>query len=493
MSTSNFVSLQHRVIKTSGFNFIKARKVTFFLISSLFLLNCSNSYVDDIDRTGLYEYRPGFPELNIVTAGVVDELTDSTFLNVSADIIYSSLIFKNVAGVLKADLVLEIQILDMLNMQQIVETREYPHEVILNDQSELRSDKKASFVENIPAKPSNYKIRVSVTDLNSNKQTIRSSEAYIPNPNDGGSYITNIRILGKADEASSTYTPVTSYDVSAELDSIRFVFQVTNNKSNSPLTFRSRLIRFESDTMAARPMSWPNQSPSHLSYIGIRYSKYEEIATSVRTISRPGNVNIEYNFPNLMRGNYRFEVFTEDESENNLYRAREFGVKSVNYPSVRTPYELAAPLIYLMGKKEHDKMLAITDPVELKYQIDRFWLNNLQNKRIAQNVIELFYERVEEANKQFSNYKEGWKTDFGFMYILFGPPMYITTNLSEVVWSYSHNLYDPETNFVFRNPKIKSKYYPFENYILSRNSAYFSLQYQQVQQWLSGTILTDNL
>lgn len=146
-----------------------------------------------------------------------------------------------------------------------------------------------------------------------------------------------------------------------------------------------------------------------------------------------------------------------------------------------------------MEKDEHEELMAITNSSQLKQEIDRFWLKNIKNQRKAQNVIELYYERVEEANKQFSNYKEGWKTDMGMMYILFGPPRYVTTSINDVIWSYSTNLADPETNFLFRNPKVKSKFYPFDNYILQRNQQYFSIHYQQVQDWLSGDILRDNL
>jgi GWxTD domain-containing protein len=469
-----------------------AAKFTAFILSTLLLAACNNSYINEIDRTGLYDYRPGYPELNIVTAGTVDEYTDSTFLNISAEVMYSSLIFKNADSGLTANVVFEIQILNETDPTQINEVIEHPVEIVVESAAVVQSDRAVLYEIDIPAMPGEYEVNVSVIDLNSNKQTLRTATAYIPDINDEVSHITNIRVLGKADNGGP-HQPITTYNLATDLDSVRFVFQVTNTKADKALSIRSRLLKFESDTSAARPMSWPNYSPSNISYIGIRYSKYEEIASQLRTINRPGNVSIEYNFSGLERGNYRFEVFIDEDSDEELYRAREFSVKSANYPFIRTPRELAAPLVYLMNEKEYEKLMDISNPSELKYEIDKFWLNNLNNKRIAQSVIELYYERVEQANKQFTNYKEGWKTDQGFIYILFGPPMYVTRSLNEIVWSYSHNLYDPETNFVFHNPKMKSKYYPFENFILQRNSGYFSIHYQQIQQWLNGTILRDNL
>ena len=41
--------------------------------------------------------------------------------------------------------------------------------------------------------------------------------------------------------------------------------------------------------------------------------------------------------------------------------------------------------------------------------------------------------------------------------------------------------------------KFKNKFYPFDNFQLLRNQQYFSLEYRQIQKWLSGSILRDNI
>ncbi|MDZ7690708.1 MAG: GWxTD domain-containing protein [Balneolaceae bacterium] len=179
--------------------------------------------------------------------------------------------------------------------------------------------------------------------------------------------------------------------------------------------------------------------------------------------------------------------------ENTLFKAREYSIKSTNYPSVKTAREMLAPLVYLMGDKDHERLRAMDDTDSLKAAMDRFWLKNIGNKNKARNVIEMFYSRVEEANKQFSNYKEGWKTDPGMIYILFGPPWYVQEHLDEMEWSYAYDRTDPEYNYLFRRPKLKSRFESFNNYILQRNQGYFSIQYQQIQLWLSGLILTRSI
>jgi len=176
-----------------------------------------------------------------------------------------------------------------------------------------------------------------------------------------------------------------------------------------------------------------------------------------------------------------------------VYKARDFSIKSENYPAIVTPRELAEPLIYLMDRREHEKMMKIQDPDSLKEAIDRFWLSNIGNMNQAKTVINLYYERVEQANKQFTTFKEGWKTDLGMMYILFGPPWYVDRYLNTLVWSYSYDRTDPRYNYTFERPSMKNEYFPFDNYLLQRNQGYFNIQYRQIQLWLSGGILTTRI
>lgn len=466
----------------------------YFLIFFLALsLSCSNAYLDDIDRSGGYQFKPGFPEVRLVTAGIVDELTDSTSINVIGEIVYGSLVFKKVTKFFEAKVFIDVQILDQINTSNIIETKNYTVTIREENNLLITSQEEYLFEEIYSIPSGNYLVNYSVTDLNTQKQVIRSSEVFVPDPFDPVSNITNIQVFAKDESRKDLFEPITTYDISNQSDSIRFIFQITNNKTEEPLTLNTRLLKFKSDTSIARAMSFPNYNSSHISYKGIYFDKYEVINSSRRIINQSGSVSIEFLFPNLPRGNYRFEVSSDLGGDNELFKARDFSIKSVNYPTLRSPKELAAPLKYLMTKKEYDQILNIDNDIELKRALDRFWLQNIKNSKKAQNVIALFYERVEEANKQFANFKEGWKTDMGMIYILFGPPWYINSSLNETQWTYSYNFNDFETNFYFRSPRIKSKFFPFDNYLLNRTPEYHSIEYRQIQLWLTGGILRDNL
>ena len=470
------------------------RYLFFLTIGSLLFVfvACSNSYVDDIDRGGGYKYKPGYPELRVVASGFIDQ-NDDAFINIASEIVYGSLVFKKRDSIYVARAFINYQILDLDNPQNIIETKEYP--ILITDRSNrLSYDQSTYKVErNFEVHPGNFKIVTSITDENTGKQISRTSNLFIPDPTEDVNNITNIRIFTKKKLENSGYISVATYDVQNDIDSIKFVFQITNNKSTKPLTINTKLLKFEADTTIARPMNYNNYTPSSIQYKGIDYSEEEEINSNRRVLTNQGNVSIEFTFPKLERGNYRFEVFSDLGEENELYKARDFSIKSSSYPSLSTARELARPLYYLMSKKEYEQLMAIENDLELKKAIDRFWLKNIGNSQIAKNVIELYYERVEEANKQFSNFKEGWKTDQGMMYILFGPPWYVDAGLKTKVWSYSYTSQDPTKNFYFTTPRLNNKFFPFDNYLLERGSFYYNVMYQQIDFWRTGLILQRDL
>jgi GWxTD domain-containing protein len=228
--------------------------------------------------------------------------------------------------------------------------------------------------------------------------------------------------------------------------------------------------------------------PSSIQYQGIEYDQETLVRQSQRRLLQQGSVFIEFKFPQQKRGNYRFEV-TSDKEESELFKARDFGVKSPNYPAVKTALELARPLAYLMGDDEYKEMMAISEPDSLKQAIDRFWLREIGNKNEAINVIKLYYQRIEEANKQFSNFKEGWKTDTGLAYVLFGPPVYVNRRGRNMRWVYSNNLVNDRRSFQFGQPTFRSDSFPFTHFILNRSQSLYQVQYQQKELWLTGLIL----
>lgn len=464
--------------------------ILILMFSTALISGCKTTDVS-VERGNGYTYRVGYPEIRLSAIGIITE-EDIPTVSTATEILYESLIFKRVNNQRLAELYLEMRIINRESGLTISHNETFtildPDTVIIN---ELDSFQYKRIFE---VTPGEYDVVVTVTDNNSLKDTSLGTEVFLPDPIKPEINLTNVLLLSKDNNAlDDSYFPVTTYDVPQRMDSIRFEFQATNNDSRSPILIRAKLISFESDTLPARPMSNNDYLSGSLPMKGVDFREKTEIASSTRSLNQSGSVFIEFTFPTPLRGNYRFEITTSDENGDEIIKARDFSVKSENYPSISSIREVAAPLAYLMSSKDHRKMMQINDPTELKNAVDKFWLQNIKNPNIAREVIQKYYDRVEEANKLFSSFKEGWKTDQGMIYILFGNPWYVNENLWNQYWSYSYDLNDFNTNFRFFVPRKQSKFFPFTHLVLDRNNNYFSLEYRQREIWLSGQILTNNL
>lgn len=443
----------------------------------------------DVERGAQYQFQEGYPEVRVAAIGLLDE-QDQAFINVTTEVVYGSLIYRTQDDVTFANVRLEIRINEKEGPYSKTFNEEFD---ILSSGQLFNSQEVFTYIKDLEVQPGSFEVSVTLTDTNSGKAFDISTDAVIPDPEDPQINITSVRLSGKNVQSdTSDFVPITTYDVASRIDSLKFDFQVTNNDLADPLTVNTTLMKFRADDSPARRLSSNNYSSSSIQYKGIEFRDTEEIDTNVRVLDQPGSVLIEFKYPILERGNYRFKVETTDQAGETILKARDFSVKGKNYPSIASAREMAEPLIYLMDDRRHEEMMSIEDPELLKEAVDRFWLSNVGNQNRAKSVISLYYERVEEANKQFSNFKEGWKTDMGMIYILFGPPWYVDRTLNLMEWTYSYDR-DPNRTFRFESNRIPNADFPFAHYIVQRSQNYFTVVYQQTERWRSGRILEHRL
>ncbi|MGB3618967.1 MAG: GWxTD domain-containing protein [Catalinimonas sp.] len=158
-----------------------------------------------------------------------------------------------------------------------------------------------------------------------------------------------------------------------------------------------------------------------------------------------------------------------------------FVVNRNKFPRVTRAEELIAPLIYISTRKERERLARADNP---KLALDRFWLKLANdNKDYARRMIRAYYTRVQEANDRFTTFKEGWMTDQGMIYVVFGPPAKLLRFNDREEWYYEKSSSTPETYFVFRRrPTI----FTDENYELVRYNEYDRIWYRNVEQWRKG-------
>lgn len=147
------------------------------------------------------------------------------------------------------------------------------------------------------------------------------------------------------------------------------------------------------------------------------------------------------------------------------------------FPKLMNSLQLMEPLRYISSKDEYDNLRSQADP---KLAVDQFWLENAGNPMRARNMIKKFYNRVVDANIFFSSYHEGWKTDRGLVYIVFGPPQLVYCNDESEEWIYGEEGHSNSIRFQFYNVEN-----PFtdNDYSLLKSSAFKEKWYEAVNMW----------
>lgn len=152
-----------------------------------------------------------------------------------------------------------------------------------------------------------------------------------------------------------------------------------------------------------------------------------------------------------------------------------------DFPRVSSVEEMVGPLAYLTSAIEFNELASQTNP---KLAVDNFWLRSAGNVEKARELIRIYYNRVFFANYYFTSYKEGWKTDRGMMYIIYGPPNTMKKNAQSETWTYYRKRSREPLRFTFT--RVESPYTD-NDFMLVRNFVN-SMWVQAVQDWRNGKV-----
>jgi GWxTD domain-containing protein len=179
-------------------------------------------------------------------------------------------------------------------------------------------------------------------------------------------------------------------------------------------------------------------------------------------------------------GMYHIQVSDTGRSGLTLFRFRD------GFPKVRNVDDLIAPLRYINSSQEFKKLTSADFP---KAEVDRFWLSLAGNSDRARILIEKFYGRVQDANRYFTSFTEGWRTDRGMIYLIFGPPTTVYKGSSAEQWTYGEPSNPSSVSFTF--VKVNN---PFtdNDFRLERSQLYKSSWFRAVDMWRQGRIYLEN-
>lgn len=293
-------------------------------------------------------------------------------------------------------------------------------------------------------KPNNYLLKITVTDLNRNESVEKS--VFVQKDNE----INRQNFLVKSAE---TDVPVfRNYVKSGEKIVIDYTIRI-------PAKVYVRYYNRDFP-LAAPPFS---ESP----YVPF---KYKEDSLFVLTMTPQGNIN----FTSNKQGFYHIQYDSTSREGLTLF---DF---SGSFPEVKTTTEMLPPLRYITTKAEYEELNAIQNK---KMALDKFWLSNNGNHDKARDLIKKYYNRVAYANKYFTSYIEGWKTDRGMIFLIYGTPSVVYRSENSETWIYGEEKSVNAINYSF--VKVKN---PFSDndFTLDRSSFYRQSWYIAVDAWRQG-------
>jgi len=300
--------------------------------------------------------------------------------------------------------------------------------------------------KNIKLKKQKFTAELRATDLNK----LKSTESFIEV------------------DLTSPYAPEKFKVVNAENGNILFNNYIGNNDLH---IIESKLYAgksidafFYNRRFDLPPPPSANNNKSSFNYIPDKYLTLEFESNGSCLIELPG-----FGF-----------ISTVSSLENNtsfsIFKFRE------NYPYIPTAKEMIYGVRYLTNNDEYEKLLNNSDS---KAAIDSFWLTAGGSMAKAKKLIKIYYNRQQESNIYFNSYTEGWRTDRGLIYTIFGSPDIIQKKNDNEIWIYGEE--EDLNSYSFTFVKVNN---PFSknDYQLMRDPAYKSIWFLMVDNWRKGRI-----
>ncbi len=152
------------------------------------------------------------------------------------------------------------------------------------------------------------------------------------------------------------------------------------------------------------------------------------------------------------------------------------------YPEVRSSPDMVPPMRYITSLQEWDRITSSPDP---RREVEKFWTDAAGSRDRAREAIDAFYSRVESANRHFTGWTEGWKTDRGLVHIIFGTPNTIRKSPDAEIWTYGEETNLMSLTFVFEK---RNGPYSDNDLVLRRDPNFKTAWYRNVESWRNGRV-----
>lgn len=164
-----------------------------------------------------------------------------------------------------------------------------------------------------------------------------------------------------------------------------------------------------------------------------------------------------------------------------------------DYPDMTNPETMIEPLAYLATP---DELNAMRTAVKPKMALDDFWVKIGGNIDKSRELIRIYYTRVQYSNFYFTSFKEGWRTERGMIYIIYGPPDKVYKSAEGESWGYLKpavrsrwgTRFVASDEYLFFNFRQTDGAFSDNEYYLSRSETLVTYWDQAIASWRRGIV-----
>lgn len=213
----------------------------------------------------------------------------------------------------------------------------------------------------------------------------------------------------------------------------------------------------------------PNLKPARPPMSGGMPTKRTVRADTIYKISFENGISEELHFS--QQGYYHIMLDSVAQTGFTVYQF------TSQYPYINSPMQMVMPLRYISTQTEFKEIINNKDQ---KIAVENFWIEISGNKERARRMIGLYYNRVQQANMLFYSDREGWMTDRGMIFIVFGPPDVVYHDDMMETWLYGYQKNHKSLTFDFYKTEN-----PFTNfdYLLNRTPIFNSPWNNSLEIW----------
>ncbi len=420
------------------------KRFIYILVFSLLVVACGTTRKANVKtQTGTYKHDVNTIHPEFVIFHVNDTLSELHFKIASKELLYT----RPDGIIFSTNVLISYRLSTSYDTKEIVDSSSMRLVDVNND----NADKYLVGKINVKARtPHSYFLRITVTDMNRNI----SVTTVIPVEKENDLNRQNFLVRSKATDA-----PLFRNYVS--LGEELLIIYKAQISVNVYVRYYNRDF-----PLAAPPFSLSDPKPF----------QYRSDSTYVLQLSSMGSIN----FKATKKGFYHIQLDTTKRDGITLFNFSE------TFPEIKKPADMVPPLRFITSKEEYD---ALTTSTNKKAAIEKFWLTSTGSSDRAKEVIRKYYNRVQDANKYFTSYVEGWKTDRGMVYLIYGSPnvIYRTANSETWIYGEENNINSLQYSFTRVNNPFTDN-----DFTLERSGVYKQSWYVAVDIWRQGrTYLQD--